>query len=314
MSAMVNEEMLASLPRRLRPSRGWPIPLRPLEAPRPALRRALAAGVAAGLALLTKLSGLLTALACAAGYALDARRRRDALARGALCCVVAAAVGGWFYARNRIEYGYFQPHDLAAHRMMFGMPPGERALADYLRFPLATFTDPQVLNPSLLHSVWGTTYAIALVRRASLLPADALGQACAGSASVTLVLALLPTAAFLAGPGGGRAAARARRRRRRRAASRAGRALARGLRALHLAEPVVRGGEGHEPARPVRALRGLHERGAVPLDAARTHLRVRSSASRSACSRCTWSLGPRFNGVFVRTEYPGIPWNARGPS
>jgi len=201
MSAMVNKEMLASFCTAV--AIAWVAdPTRTSEAPRPALRRAIAAGIASGLSLLTKLSGLVTAVACGAAYAFDARRRRDALARGALCCALAAAVGGWFFARNRIEYGYFQAHGLAAHRLMFGMPPGERALADYVRFPLATFSDPQMLNPSLLRSVWGSTYAsLWFDAHRFFLPTHSAAVSRLGE--WTLVLALLPTAAFLAGMAGG---------------------------------------------------------------------------------------------------------------
>ena len=159
MSAMVNEEMLAAFMRRV--AIAWS-PTRRARA-RPPGRRCgarSAAGVAAGLALLTKLSGVLATPALRgrlrattrAGAATRSRAARSA-------ALVAALVGGWFFARNRIEYGYFQPHACPAHQLMLGMPPGERALADYVRFPLATFTDPQVLNPELLRSVWGTTYA-----------------------------------------------------------------------------------------------------------------------------------------------------------
>jgi hypothetical protein len=35
------------------------------------------------------------------------------------------------------------------------MPPGQRWFADYLRMPLAIWTDPQAVNPDLLRSVWG---------------------------------------------------------------------------------------------------------------------------------------------------------------
>ena len=200
MSAMVNKEMLAAF---LGAAAVALVadPARPTEAPRPALRRALGAGVAAGLALLTKLSGAITTLACAAAYARDALRRRDALARGLLCCALSGLVGGWWYARNRIEYGYFQPHGLPIHRMMFGMPPGVRSIGDYLSFPLATFTDPQVLNPDLLRSVWGTTYAsLWFDAHRFFLPTESDGVRWLGG--VTLVLALLPTAAFLAGLAG----------------------------------------------------------------------------------------------------------------
>jgi hypothetical protein len=118
--------------------------------------------------------------------------------RAAVVCAVAALVGGWFYARNLALYGYLYPQDLETHEVMFSMPPGERHVADYFRVPLATFTDPQVLNPDLLQSIWGTTYLSAwyeghghfLPQHDPLVPK--LG-------TTLLVLALLPTFAFFAG-------------------------------------------------------------------------------------------------------------------
>jgi 4-amino-4-deoxy-L-arabinose transferase-like glycosyltransferase len=200
MSAMVNEEMLASAFIALAIALAAD-PARRDEPPGPALRRALGAGTAAGLALLSKLSGALATPASAAAWLYDARRGRAqaALSRAALCCALAALVGGWFYARNRIVYGYFQPHDLAVHgQLMWSMPPGQRGVADFLRFPLATFADPQVLNPELLRSVWGTTYAsLWFDAHRMFLPTHDEGVRRLGSA--TLLLALLPTAAFLAG-------------------------------------------------------------------------------------------------------------------
>jgi hypothetical protein len=112
--------------------------------------------------------------------------------------LVALASGGWFYLRNRIEFGYFQPFGLPAHQQMFRMPPGKRGLADYVRIPLATFTDPQLLDPDLLHSVWGSTYAtVWFDGHRFLLPRDDPRVTRLGTA--TLLLALLPTAAFAAG-------------------------------------------------------------------------------------------------------------------
>jgi hypothetical protein len=197
MSAMVNEEMLASFFIALALVLAAD-PARRSESSRAGWRRALGVGVSAGLALLSKLSGALATPACALAFARDWRRSRGALARAACVCVVAALVGGWFFARNRIVYGYFQPHGLPAHRLMFSMPPGERAFADYLRVPLATFTDPQVLNPDLLRSVWGTTYASSWFdAHRYFLPTHSDGVRRLGTA--TLLLALVPTAAFVAG-------------------------------------------------------------------------------------------------------------------
>src|SRR5262245_18710265 len=105
MSAMVNEEMLGSFLTAL----ALVCALDPARAHEPAAAgwwRAVGVGMAAGLALLTKLTGALATPACALAFAQDARRRRRALAQAALVCVVAGAVGGWFFLRNRIEYGY----------------------------------------------------------------------------------------------------------------------------------------------------------------------------------------------------------------
>lgn len=309
MSPMVNEEMLAAFFIAAAISLAAH-PERAREAPRPALHRALAIGVAAGLALLAKLSGLLVTPACALAYAFDARRGRAALARGALCCAVAAVVGGWFYARNRIEYGYFQPHGLAVHQLMRGMPPGQRALGDYLRIPLATFSDPQVLNPDLLRSVWGTTYA-SLWFDAHRFFLPTRSDAVRHLGTVTLLLALLPTAAFLAGMAGG-------------------------------VRRVLRGDGASDV--PLLALVALTLAGfavyawqnpwfAVLKGTSLLGLCVPYAAYASE-SLCRWTrrgpgtgvalgvalgllalcvaAGGTFQGVFVRSEYPGIPWQPVG--
>jgi 4-amino-4-deoxy-L-arabinose transferase-like glycosyltransferase len=200
MSVMVNEEIVATL---LSSAAVFLLATRSPAAPAPG--RAAGAGLAAGLALLTKLSGLLTVAAAAATYALDAVRgpgRRRAAACAALALAVAGGVGGWYYLHSRIEYGYFQPYGLPAHRVMFRMPPGERSLGDYLRIPLATWTDPQLLNPDLLRSVWGSTYvSVWFDGHRSFLPLHSDDVRRLGT--VTLLLALLPTAAFAVGLAGG---------------------------------------------------------------------------------------------------------------
>ncbi len=167
--------------------------------------RALGVGLAAGLAVLTKLSGVLVALAVAGAYALDGWRRRElapALGRIALVLGAVALVGGWYYARNRIEYGYFYPQHLSTHEIMFTMPPGERNIGDYLRVPLATWTDPQLLAPGLVRSVWGSTYAtVWFDGHRFFLPKAGNPVRAAGMA--ILLLALLPTTAFVIGLGRG---------------------------------------------------------------------------------------------------------------
>ena len=203
LSVMVNEEIFAAL----FTSAALLVVTRPgLADPgdTAGVGRAARAGLAGGLALLTKLSGALAILTAAAAYALDGLRRRTpapAARRVAVLLLVAALVGGWYYARNRVLYGYFQPHGLPAHQVMFQMPPGERSLGDYLRVPLATFTDPQLLNPDLLRSVWGATYASLWfdAHRFFLPESNAVTQL----GTFTLLLALLPSAAFAMGLLGG---------------------------------------------------------------------------------------------------------------
>lgn len=199
MSAMVNEELLAATFTSLAL---WGI-ARPDPAPdlRSALLRSGLCGIAAGLALLSKLSGLL-AIACVGvalvGEAARSRQlRRPALQIGVML-VAAGLAGGWFYARNRLLYGYFQPFGLPAHQLMFSMPPGSRSLFDYVYIPFSTFSDPQLLDPDLLRSVWGSTYAsLWFDAHRSFLPSDSAAVRWLGSAVLTL--ALLPTAAFFVG-------------------------------------------------------------------------------------------------------------------
>jgi len=165
------------------------------------LLHAAALGVLAGLALLTKLTGILVMLAVAGAYLIDGHRRhtmRPALKRALTLMVLTLIVGGWYYARNLVQYGYLYPHGLPKHEIMFSMPPGDRQLADYLRIPLATWTDPQVLHPDLLRSIWGSTYlTLWFDGHRSFLPTDTVTVSRVGTA--ILVLALLPTAAFLVG-------------------------------------------------------------------------------------------------------------------
>lgn len=158
-------------------------------------------GVLAGLAFLTKLTGLLVVVAVGFAYLADGLRRREIpkmLRRVAVFGVVAISIGGWPYLHNKVEYGFFYPQNLRVHEMMFTMPPGERGLGDYLNFPLATFRDPQVLAPELLHSVWGTTYTtLWFDGHRVMLPRRESSVAYMGS--LLLVLGLVPTLAFALG-------------------------------------------------------------------------------------------------------------------
>jgi hypothetical protein len=200
MSATLNEEILASFLASFAIARSSTA-LASHNDGRAGLRGAGAVGLAGGLAWLTKLSGVLVVPAAAAGDLLDGWRRRNLRAAALRCIVtglVAVGVGGWFYVRNLWLYGYFYPHNLAIHNIMFTMPPGERGALDYLRFPVATFTDPQLLNPDLLRSVWGGTYAtLWFDGHRHFLPTEDVAVRRTGT--LLLVLALVPTTAFFAG-------------------------------------------------------------------------------------------------------------------
>ncbi len=167
--------------------------------------RVVGLGLLAGLALLTKLSGLLTIAAVSAAFAWSGLRSgewRRAIKRVGVFASIAVAVGAWPYLVNRIQYGYFYPQNLEVHELMFTMPPGDRSWTDYARIPWATFTEPQVLAPDLLHSVWGTTYTtIFFDGHRVILPREDPAVSRAGSA--LLLLGLLPTVAFFWGLGGG---------------------------------------------------------------------------------------------------------------
>ncbi len=204
MSAMVNEEMLTTL---LLSAVLFAVARPGLADPAGslALPRAAGTGVAAGLALCTKLTGALVLAPVGVAYALDGWQRRawkPAVTRLAVVGLLALLVGGWWYANNRIRYGYFQPYAMPAHQLMFSMPPGERGLTDYLRVPAATWTDPQLLHPDLLRSVWGSTYAtVWFDGHRFFLPRDDTSVSRLGG--LTLSLAMLPTLAFAVGLAGG---------------------------------------------------------------------------------------------------------------
>lgn len=165
---------------------------------RSALGRSAGWGLLAGLSLLTKLSGVLGIAAVGGALLIDGLRRRAlprALAVAALFGMVAGVVGGWPYVRNLVEFGYLYPHDLPVHERMHSMPPGDRALSDYLRVPAATFLDPRAIHPELLYSVWGTTYATLWYdAHRHVLPRESREATWLGVAMLTL--ALIPTTAF----------------------------------------------------------------------------------------------------------------------
>jgi len=158
-------------------------------------------GVFGGLALLTKLTGILVVVAVEGAYLIHGFRHavfRPTLLRAMIFGLVTSVVGGWYFARNLILYGYFYPHGLEVHKIMFTMPPGDRQFLDYLRIPLATWLDPQVLDPDLLRSVWGSTYVTMWFEgHRHFLPTDTSAVTHVGTA--ILLLALLPTYAYLVG-------------------------------------------------------------------------------------------------------------------
>lgn len=202
-SAMLSEEILASLFVSIAVA-GAAVTV---AAPGPgslALQAGL--GACAGLALLTKLSGASVLAAVPTAYVLEGFRRRSLrpwLARAVVYLAVGSILGGWYYARNLVHHGYLYPQGLAEHAAVLEkMPPGDRAPGDYLRLPAATFLEPQLLEPSLQRSVWGSTYAtLWFDGHRHFLPRDDGPTRRMGTA-LTL-LGLLPTLAFLAGLGGG---------------------------------------------------------------------------------------------------------------
>ena len=203
MSAMLNEEILvASLTTfalflHLRATQA--------EGDRAIFRFDVASGAAAGLAFLSKLTGSLAIAAIGAARLLRGFREGEwkrAVASALVVGVVAGCVGGWFYARSLVKYGYLHPSDLKIHELMFSMPPGERTLRDYVYIPVSTFTHPRLDDPDLLHSVWGGTYAtLWFDGQRHFTPND--DATVDRMASLTLLLALLPTCAFFVGLGRG---------------------------------------------------------------------------------------------------------------
>jgi hypothetical protein len=163
--------------------------------------RAAVVGVACGLALLTKLSGALVSVTAVACYALDRSETGVGLRKALTVAGIATIVGGWFFLRNKLFYGFFHPFGLEAHHFMFTMPPGDRSLLDFIYIPLSTFWNPQLLDPQLLRSVWGSLYATVWFDGHRFFLPDREGATLLGRA--TTLLALVPTAAFIRGLAGG---------------------------------------------------------------------------------------------------------------
>ena len=196
---MVNEEILAALFTSLAL---WVamIPMTHGNHQGISLPRVIAIGALVGLAILTKLSGVLVLAAIGGAWMISGwktQRMGVALRQTFLMCAIAMLIGGWFYIRNYFLYGYFYPQDLELHAIMFDMPPGSRGLLDFLFIPLATWTDPQLLNPDLLRSVWGSTYAtLYFDGHRHFLPNSSTISA---MGSFLLILGILPLWAFLVG-------------------------------------------------------------------------------------------------------------------
>lgn len=203
LSAMVNEEVMAAL---LVSIALWLalVPKANGDPRKKNLLQAAATGFVAGLAMLTKLSGVLVVVAIGCAWLIQGLRTRslgNAIGRVLTLGGVALCIGGWFYLRNYFVYGYFYPQDLSVHAIMFEMPPGERGLLDYFSLPLATWSDPQLLNPDLMRSVWGSTYATLYFDGHRHFLAHSVDVSRMGS--LLLILALLPVGAFAAGLCGG---------------------------------------------------------------------------------------------------------------
>jgi hypothetical protein len=197
-SPMIGEELLVTLLVSLVLAlAAWPLSTPGARPDTRSMAGAAAIGVLCGLAFLTKLSGALVFGAVAILWAAEGARSRDwrsAITKLALAGSIAIAVGGWFYVHNLMAHGYLYPQDLAIHSKMFELPPGERGVMDYVRIPVATLTDPQLIQPDLLRSVWGGTYATLWFDGHR----HFLGQSIALTriGTLLLTLALLPTLAF----------------------------------------------------------------------------------------------------------------------
>jgi len=264
LSAMAHEELLAAMLTSFAVVGIAFGSSRESESQRREIALAAGIGVLAGLAWVTKLSGVLVVVVAVVTFGVEGWRRRRwrvAALKITSTVLLALVVGGWYYGRNWVRHGYLYPHALPIHAEVMKLPPGERSASDYLRVPLATWLAPRVPSPELMHSVWGSTYASTWHdAHHFFLPARNPGADRAGS--VLLLLAVLPTRRFR-----DRrftwAETRLARRRRAGPSPAAARDLHTGrIRAVHLAQSLLRYGQGLLPARPVSALRLLEQRGA----------------------------------------------------
>jgi hypothetical protein len=175
--------------------------------PQPGLWLDLGAGGLAGLALLTKFSGLIPLIAMAGVLGLDGLRGAAAARRSAMRALRIGALAlllcAPWYVRNASTFG--TPFQLSRDFPLVAsverdQQPGVRHFADFLRFPLAVFENPDPRSPALLDSVWGTTYANvwADVFRESDVARSLTAHPSSGPMAL---LGLGPTALFLLGAG-----------------------------------------------------------------------------------------------------------------
>ena len=181
-------------------------------------RRSLAAdgvtGVLLGLGLLTKFSGLVTAVALLAALGvrvwLESAPRvavRGALARGAWIAGIALALAAPYYARNLLTFG--TPFELSRSYPLVaeverGQPPGVRRLRDFVTLSPRVFSDPNPLAPHMYRSVWGSVYVNTwadLYRESDVARALEAEREQRRSTSVLALLGLLPTGLALLGAG-----------------------------------------------------------------------------------------------------------------
>jgi hypothetical protein len=167
------------------------------------LMKGLALGALCGLALLSKFTGLLSLAALVVGLAAGGleepggARRRWVAALGGLL-VAAAAIAGPYYLRNLRVYGKaFVGNWDRASGQDYEQEPGYRTAAFYARFGEIFFHLPErarwsSLWDGLYGSTWGEIHDNFL---------SAKDAAPAPRAVAVFVLALLPTAAALAGFG-----------------------------------------------------------------------------------------------------------------